>query len=318
MLRISKTELIIGCVRIDKSKRPRIPVTLLLLGNILFKLAREALCFYDNCRFKHGWLNKNKCKHHHEEIHIIWYNGSNFGFSLQQSFRRSCIQPQWHGFINKSVTTNGSKEVATTTTFSLNNKVIYNIISNAVANGNTFDPDLVTTTLPSNGYIAYNFFATNITSYATYDPSYSQVVGAFYVTNKTGFYYPLSGLDTAGNYYSFMELDTWDSQYGQLGFSYDFNPLASYSVNNGNGSETDTDTALLYINDDPELYDDADFPNSYIYNNNSIEIRGILKLSLTVKNGFISKGSASLSGSGNILTIQSGYGAVTTGTMKLQ
>ena len=242
--------------------------------------------------------------------------------TLALAFNKASADPVFNlsgtALFNKSVTTNGSKQVATTTTLALNNKTIYGIVSNAVANAGTYNTAIPTANLPADGYIAYNFFATNATTYSTYDPDYSQVVGAFYVTNKSGFYYPLSGLDTNGQYYSFMELDTWDNQYSELGFGYDFDTMYSFSVNNGNGSETDTDTALLYINDNPEIFDDADYPDSFIYNNNSIEIRGILKLSLTVKNGFVTKGSASLSGSGNILTIQSGYGAVTSGIMKLQ
>jgi hypothetical protein len=220
---------------------------------------------------------------------------------------------------NKTNYTQGTRQVATTTTFSINNKVIYNIISNAVATATNYDQALLVTHLPANGYIAYSFFVTNNINFNVYHSIiYPQVMGAFYVTNKTGFYYPLSGFDANTNYYSFMELDTWDNQYNTLGFWNDFDRDTSYTVNNGNGSETDTDTALLYINDNPEAYDDADYPDSYLNNDNSIEIRGIFKLNLTVKNLFISKGSASLSGTGNAEISSQGEGLVTSGTMRLQ
>ncbi len=222
---------------------------------------------------------------------------------------------------NKTNYTQGSQQVATTLTYSLNNKSIYNLISNAVANAGTYDSALTTTNLPANGYIAYNLSATNAINLTTYDVniSYSQIVGAFYVTNKSGFYYPLSGLDTGGNYYSFMELDTWDNQYWQLGFWYNFNPVTSYKVNNGNGSEADTESALLYINDNPLQYDDADYPGRYLYNVNAIAIQGILKINLSIKNGFITKGSGSFSGTGNlILGSQPFAGVVSSGTMRLQ
>ena len=242
---------------------------------------------------------------------------------LTLAFNQASADPVFNisgtALFNKTNYVQGAKQVATTTTFSFNNKTIYNVISNAVANATNYDKAIITTNLPANGYIAYNFFATNNANFNPYDSiSYSQVMGVFYVTNKTGFYYPLSGLDTNGNYYSFMELDTYDAEYGQLGFGNDFDADFSYSVNNGNGSETDTDTALLYINDDPVLFDDADFPDSYYNNNNSIEVRGILKLSLSVKNLLISKGSASLSGTGNTEISSQAEGMVTSGTMRLQ
>jgi hypothetical protein len=243
---------------------------------------------------------------------------------LALAFNKACADPVFNisgtALFNKTNYIQGSKQVATTTTFSFNNKTIYSIISNAVANGTNYDTHIMVTNLPANGYIAYGFFVTNnANNFSPYDSIfYPQVMGAFYVTNKTGFYYPLSGLDTNGNYYSFMELDTYDAEYGQLGFGNDFDADFSYSVNNGNGSETDTDTALLYINDDPVLFDDADFPDSYYHNNNSIEIRGILKLSLSVKNLLISKGAASLSGTGNAESSSQGEGMVTSGTMRLQ
>jgi hypothetical protein len=242
---------------------------------------------------------------------------------LVLAFNKASADPVFNisgtALFNKTAFTNGSKQVATTTTFSFSNKTIYNIISNAVANATNYDSHIIVTNLPANGYIAYNFFATNNANFSAYDSiSYPQVMGAFYVTNKNGFYYPLSGLDTNGNYYSFMELDTYDAEYGQLGFGNDFDADFSYSVNNGNGSENDTDTALLYINDDPVLFDDADFPDSYYNNNNSIEVRGILKLSLSVRSLLISKGAASLSGTGNTEISSQGEGMVTSGTMRLQ
>lgn len=224
----------------------------------------------------------------------------------------------------KSIVTNGIHQVATTFTSSFSNKQVYNIISNAVANVGNYDTAIVPANLPANGYVAYSPIALTVltTNFYTYDPNiiYTNVSGIFYVTNKSGFYYPLSGLDTNGNYYSFVELDTWDAQYGTLGFGYDFNQVFSYNYNNmtGNGPVTDTETALLYIHDDPQSYDDADYPDKFLYNTNAIEIRGVFKLNLAFKAGLVNSGSATLSGVGNlVLNGNNAYGLVS-GNVRLQ
>ena len=188
---------------------------------------------------------------------------------------------------NKSSTTNGSSLVATATTESVNNKLIYKIITNAVGkltNG-------LAAKLPANGYIAYD----------PYD-SDGKVNGYFFVANKNGFHYPLSGYDNNTNYYSFIELDTYDAYLGNLGFAnqggHDMNYAFTRNINlaKGTGSEKDSEPALLYIHDNPYDYDDLDAPHAFDTDNqNAIEIRGLLQLTITAKGG-----SATFSGTGNI------------------
>jgi hypothetical protein len=188
---------------------------------------------------------------------------------------------------NKSSTTNGTLLVATVTTESVNNKLVYKIITNAVAkltNG-------MAAKLPANGYIAYD----------PYD-SDGKVNGYFFVANKSGFHYPLSGYGTNDIYYSFIELDTQDGYLGDLGFAnqdgHDMNYVFSRNINlaKGSGSEKDLEPALLYIHDNPYDYDDLDDPHTFdVDNQNSIEIRGLMQLTITAKGG-----AATLSGTGNI------------------
>src|SRR3984957_12596630 len=136
----------------------------------------------------------------------------------------------------------GNQNIATTMTESINNKLIYNVISNAVGsltNG-------LATNLPANGYIAFEPWQND-----------GNVTGYFFVTNKTGFFFQLSGFDTNNNYYSLMELDSYDSFAQEMGFGdlgmNDVNNTSSFNVNeiNGSGSIKDTETALLYIHSNP-------------------------------------------------------------------
>src|ERR1700722_20322482 len=86
---------------------------------------------------------------------------------------------------------------------SFNNKYIYNLISNAVADAyGNLGTNLTPTNLPADGYIAFNING--------YDNPYGDGNGTFYVTNKSGLFYPLSGYDTNGLYYSFIEFDDDD------------------------------------------------------------------------------------------------------------
>lgn len=225
----------------------------------------------------------------------------------------------------KNNLTNGIHLVATSFASSFNNRSMYNLISNAVANAANYNTAITTTNLPANGYIAYNPISetTFATNFATYDTNiiYTNVFGMFYVTNRAGFYYPLSGLDTNGSYYSFIELDTWDAQYGFLGFGFDFNQVYTYNFNtaNGNGPAADAETALLYIHDNPQSYDDADYPDKFISNMNAIEIRGVFKLNLSFKAGFVNSGSATLFGTGNVVKDgNNNYGIVSSGNVRLQ
>lgn len=204
--------------------------------------------------------------------------------------------------------------VATTVTLAINNKYIYNIISNAVANTGywAINDCIAPTNLPANGYIAYN--PTN------YDGT---VYGVFYVTNKSGFYYPLSGTDTNGQYYSWIELDSQNFYYSYRNDNYyadiypgwgGFNGVNSYNVNSKtNGTEIATSTALFYVHDDPYCYNDTQSP-PVIWGNpgqgngddingnnaNAIEVRGILTATLALNSASATVSSYSMTGSGNV------------------
>ncbi len=225
---------------------------------------------------------------------------------------------------------------ATTKTASFNNKQIYLIISNAVANVSDWaGADITPANLPANGYIAYDPGATDA----------GDIQGVFYVTNKTGFYYPLSGSDQNGGYYSWIELDTQNSYFAfqniplALGWvnyyvsAGPFNGAAAYNINSkGSGTETETSTALLYIHDDPYCYDDADHPNIFFnnylsqgdddngYNGSAVEMRGVLTatLSVTQTNSVttITPKSFSLTGTGNMIFQWDPYIVVKSGTAK--
>ena len=211
--------------------------------------------------------------------------------------------------------------VGTVTTKTFNEKTVYTLISNAVANVNDLAA-LAPKHIPANGYIAFK------PSSNDGGPEYGN--GFFYVTNSSGYYLPLSGYDTNDEYYSFIELDSV-AFYGEdstlyLGFEgYYYYPFfgnsASYSINThtGNGSSTTRATAVLYIHDDPYYYNDAENPDNLASssNENAIEIRGILTGSLTLKDFSISNGSISLSGSGNFLMDDYDFWGVDTGSASL-
>lgn len=247
----------------------------------------------------------------------------------------------------------------TTTTYSFNNKQLYNLISNIVANAGSWSYDDITpANLPADGYIAFspntyvpftNSF--NGTNFISSGGSY----GLFYVTNKTGIYYPLSGTDGDGFYYSWVELDTQNTLYNtftnitsttntifsssiQFGWlntnivaglsipNAPFNGVATCNVSDvtGAGTATETSTGLLYIHDDPYIYDDADNPDIFWdnflritpdgpdqqgANSNAIEIRGVVTATITYKNHQVSAESLSMTGSGNF-EYQGQYGGV--------
>lgn len=206
---------------------------------------------------------------------------------------------------------------ATTGTFALNNKFIYNIISNAVANATLWGgTNIATMNLPSDGYITFSPVDTVGT-----------VTGLFYVTNKSGFYYPLNGIDTNGNYYSWIELDSQNDSYGlgtaffRLGWNYEWvgiapqTGLASYHLSDRGGTQTLTSTAVLYVHDDPYCYNDADNPDIFFWNypqqgggddlgyrnGIALEIRGILTATFqtTLNTAIFSR--LSITGSGNLM-----------------
>ena len=176
--------------------------------------------------------------------------------------------------------------------------------------------------VPANGYIAF-------TTAGDDGPEYGD--GYFYVTNKAGFYFPLSGYDTNDDYYSFIELDSVvlspDDTYLYFGFEgYYYYPFfghsSTYNLNShsGNGSSTAKATAVLYIHDDPYYYNDAENPDNLAEfdNENAIEIRGVLTATITYKDFTITKESLSITGTGNFfLDDYDVWGIVSGGTGKI-
>jgi len=214
------------------------------------------------------------------------------------------------------------ENTASTGSYSINNKVIYAIIAYALGDASNASFGAISSTnVPANGYIAFNPLGFD-----------GEVLGTFYVTNKSGFYCPLSGFDANSNYYSFVELDSqddynqivYDSLYQGFAFGFvnfvtngaPFNGPVAYNVSTkGTGTETDQATALLYIHDDGYAYDDADYPwvyySNYLMNggtndaltinDNVVEIRGIIKATLDIKTNTVTSMSFSLTGSGNFV-----------------
>jgi hypothetical protein len=192
--------------------------------------------------------------------------------------------------------------------------------------------------LPADGYIA---FSPDTFVPFTNAPGSGGTYGVFYVTNKTGVYFPLTGLDGDGYYYSLMELDTQNTLYttststNNISFNSSiqfgwldtntlidlaitngpFNGVATYSVSavTGTGTATETSTGLLYIHDDPYVYDDADNPDIFWdnflrdphgpdqqkANSNAIEIRGVVTATIIYKNNQVTAESFSMTGTGN-------------------
>jgi hypothetical protein len=210
----------------------------------------------------------------------------------------------------KAATTKKNELSSSIETVDLKNSLIYSLISNVVLNVGTNGTGLTSTNLPANGYIAF-------------DPSGDDgmVAGTFYVTNKTGFYYPLSGLDTNDNYYSFIEFDAYnddaDNGAGQLnfGFSGNFNGVesGSYNTSTAAGAITVQSSAVFYVHDNPYSFNDGDNANVFYSNNNSFEIRGIAEINITYKAGEIKSWSFSLSGAGNAVVNGTQTGLVSGG-----
>jgi hypothetical protein len=201
-----------------------------------------------------------------------------------------------------------TNEISFEKTMTFNNKTIYSIISNAVANAQSISEstNVPTATLPPDGYIAFSQGAND------FAPTGYYAGGFFYVTNKSGFYFPLSGEGSNNTAYSWMEFETQvsETQVGgsdsfYLGFAENFDGGANrnYDVKTEAGSISTTSTALLFIHDNPLGYDDADYPGVfYLDNGTAIEIRGILKISLTIKDGNMTATSATLTGTGNYVS----------------
>jgi hypothetical protein len=214
----------------------------------------------------------------------------------------------------------GPIAVASTLSFSLKQKDIFNLLSNAIANVQY--KALPQTNLPANGYIVYNSIGDDL------GPETG--LGFFYVTNKSGFYLPLSGFDTNTNYYSYMELDArvpnYFNQDGYLGFcgtdGEDFNEVGTYTFNfqAGTGPTAGTAAALFYVHDNPYEYDEEEHPDRFDQNLVAAEIHGVIKFSVSFKVNAVTGGSAAISGTGNFIQPggRNGQGVITSGSVKLQ
>lgn len=172
----------------------------------------------------------------------------------------------------------------TTARTSLNEAGVYQFLMDVVSNGTaTYRPAFTNPPpLPSDGFIVYDpdIAITNVSNNIT-NPVYGTIFGLFYVTNKSGFYFPLSGLDTNGDYYSFMELDAADYFFSELGFYNGFRMVGSgHILANNTGSLTDTDNAVLSIHNNPYAFNAADNDKPLIDSNTALEIQGVLKLSI--------------------------------------
>jgi hypothetical protein len=161
---------------------------------------------------------------------------------------------------------------------SFNNKYIYNLISNSVAGAyGELGTNLTPTNLPANGYIAFNVVNADNPEYP-----YNAGSGTFYVTNKSGFFYRLSGYDAGTNYYSFIELDDddfdfYDNFYGAY--------VGAENDKTSKGTYTEMEPSAFYVHDDPYSYDDGDQPSTVFSNKWAIEIRSNIKAIWTTTNG---------------------------------
>lgn len=188
----------------------------------------------------------------------------------------------------------GTNYIAKTATMSINNAFIYNWISNAVANATNG----LATNLPARGYLVYFPLGS--------DGKYN---GYFYVTDTKDFYYPLSGLDTNNDHYSFMELNTYDKWFGILGRGDccccccdDSNSvytasnsiyMTDYSLKTGFGSYSAIDTAQISIHYYP-YWDDTNDPIR-------LSLTGTFDPKLTLKYDYpYSPSTATFSGIGHV------------------
>jgi hypothetical protein len=204
---------------------------------------------------------------------------------------------------------------------SMNEKVVYTLISNAVADAhNLLGPNLTPQNLPADGYIAFMPTANNGAN-----------IGLFYVTNKSGFFLPLSGRDATNGYYNFIELTTYitfsPSTGGySIGYGDENDDISTYSVSSSstNGTGTATSTGVLFIHDNPYINDEWDNPDRFFgYNGhsdlNAIEIRGIVTTQLKyIGNYDPVMTSFSVTGAGNaILNGRQYFSLVSTGKATL-
>ncbi|MGH7939456.1 MAG: hypothetical protein ACREFR_00100, partial [Limisphaerales bacterium] len=187
---------------------------------------------------------------------------------------------------------------------SFGNAQLYLLVSNAVAEGNVYE--VPATNLPADGYIAFNSEGTAAVDNGPYDTIY----GTFYVTNKTGLYYPLQGFDGSGQFYSYMELDS-----EEVGFDNIFEDdiySENYNDHTGTGSYIETAPMLLYFNDDPYYYDGADNPMNFnYYDNDSVELHAVLRSNYTYQDGVLTHESlSSVGGATGDANIDDNYGVI--------
>jgi hypothetical protein len=186
--------------------------------------------------------------------------------------------------------TGNSVEIQTITTKSFSTKDAFLLISNAVASTNNTTGHR--TNFPAGSYLVFD--QNRLNAYTNFEVA-GEGSGTFYVTNRNGYYYQLDGYDAATNYYSFAELDSYSDGFGVI-----FNEVFSYKNNHNNntGSETDFDTAIVYIHDNPYSFDIADHSSVVFVNNYAIVIGGILQIE-TKTGTTVTTYSASMSGTGN-------------------
>jgi len=198
----------------------------------------------------------------------------------------------------KSSVINSNNETFTTANVPLKNATLYAVVSNAVAFASTYGTGIPSDTVPANGYIVY-------------DPNGFDgvVAGVFYVTNNSGYYYPLSGTDSKTNYYNFVELDTYNNVQAattgsiDLGFSSTFSGVEAEHFNpgNGNGTVNVTSTAKFYAHDNPYAFDAADNPGVVATNFDAIDICGVAQTTLQFTNGGLKTWSVNMTGTGSYL-----------------
>jgi hypothetical protein len=210
---------------------------------------------------------------------------------------------------NFDTTNKTESDVDISKVMTFNTKYVYRLISNAVANAyGNLGTNLTPTNLPADGYIAFNIRG--------YDNPDGDGNGTFYVTNKSGFYYPLSGYDTNSQYYSFIEFDDNDFDFNH-GFGYAEN--GSTSDKTGVGKYTIMQPSVFYVHDDPYEYDDAENTRTVFNNYMALEVRSNIKALWTMTNNLNTANTDTTSGGacGTVVINGSGRTSVLTGKITL-
>jgi hypothetical protein len=130
--------------------------------------------------------------------------------------------------------------------------------------------------------LVYDLDAYNADATTAYN-SDIDVYGIFYVTNtSTHAVFRLDGVNGSSDYWSYVEFDSYNGNNDfVLGFGNDpslgENSVTSYKENDttGKGSSKTTQSALLYIHDNPSRFDITDNPGEIFSNDNALIIRGL-------------------------------------------